>query len=418
MRFPRIERWRKRTLVGLSTLGISALALALGLSTFLAFSGSVSVADLNDVPGAVWQVRSEDDEVRGTAWAAELAASGRPDSILLVTAAHVIRDIARSNSPSILLQRWHDDEIFRLGEAHVLAISISYDLAILVSEKTVPRYLSVAENRSPGAGPSLRLFGYPWKTVQVSEQISEVIYSDELSDLMAMDRSGHAGFSGGPVVMPDAKVVGVMHSSAGNMVESVKLEHLQGLAAGQIGVACSERQSLQDCVEQATALAMENADGGNRVAQFQLYLSELPDGNWFEWLSRSARNGFPSAQYELGMHYKYREYSKARDWFTLGAGQGDPMSMLQLSYIYEKGRGVIKDAPLAFEWSLKSAESGYSEADHNTAWLLYDGIGTSKDRKAAACWIRRAANKGHWPSFETMREWKLPDTGVDLPCPN
>jgi TPR repeat protein len=58
-----------------------------------------------------------------------------------------------------------------------------------------------------------------------------------------------------------------------------------------------------------------------------------------------------------------RDDKAAVEWFRRGADAGHPGSMYSLGLMYQKGRGVAKDAAEALRWFEKAAAGGYARAN-------------------------------------------------------
>ena len=59
------------------------------------------------------------------------------------------------------------------------------------------------------------------------------------------------------------------------------------------------------------------------------------------------------------------------------------------------GKGVLKNASLAFGLYQRAAEAGYVIAQYRTGILYQEGIGTAFDLKKAKEWLSRAAIQGY-----------------------
>ena len=64
-----------------------------------------------------------------------------------------------------------------------------------------------------------------------------------------------------------------------------------------------------------------------------------------------------------------------------------------LGRMYGNGVGVLKDASLAFEWYLKSAEQGYAAGQNNVGYCYKNGVGVAKDESLAIEWFRKSAEQ-------------------------
>ena len=153
-------------------------------------------------------------------------------------------------------------------------------------------------------------------------------------------------------------------------------------------------------------------------------MAKLPED--LKQLKRKARQGWDSAQYELGRHYYHGEgvrqsYKKAIKWFrraadqefaqaqmalwvcyTLGrfdgdlafeylkkaAAHGEMMAEFNLGLCYDLGEHVPQDRALAFEYYKKAAEKGMLCAQNNVGSCYCEGIGVSRDPELAVEWFK------------------------------
>ena len=122
---------------------------------------------------------------------------------------------------------------------------------------------------------------------------------------------------------------------------------------------------------------LKRAREGNALSQNLLGIwilnSQLPDGveveeDPFELIHLSAEQGFPTAQYNMGVIHETG---------CLGGKVAD-----------------AKDEKLAFAWYRKAANRGCAEAMTSVGWCLYKGIGVESNLSDALSWLKEAATKG------------------------
>ena len=118
---------------------------------------------------------------------------------------------------------------------------------------------------------------------------------------------------------------------------------------------------------------LKRAREGNALSQNLLGLwilnSELPDDveineDPFELIRLSAEQGFPTAQYNMGVIY-------------------------ETGYLW-----VEKDEKQAFEWYSKAANQGCAGAMTSVGWCMYNGIGVESNLSNALSWLKEAATRG------------------------
>ena len=122
---------------------------------------------------------------------------------------------------------------------------------------------------------------------------------------------------------------------------------------------------------------LKRAREGNALSQNLLGIwilnSQLPDGveveeDPFELIRLSAEQGFPTAQYNMGVIYETG---------CLGGKVAD-----------------AKDEKLAFAWYRKAANRGCAEAMTAVGMCLYKGVGTEPNLSDALSWLKEAATQG------------------------
>jgi TPR repeat protein len=118
---------------------------------------------------------------------------------------------------------------------------------------------------------------------------------------------------------------------------------------------------------------LKRAREGNALSQNLLGIwilnSQLPDGvevneDPFELIRLSAEQGFPTAQYNMGV-------------------------ILETGYLW-----MQKDKKQAFEWYRKAANQGCAAAMAAVGICLYNGVGTEPNLFDALSWLKEAATQG------------------------
>ncbi|KAI8890844.1 HCP-like protein [Backusella circina FSU 941] len=94
------------------------------------------------------------------------------------------------------------------------------------------------------------------------------------------------------------------------------------------------------------------------------------------------------------IYYKKKEYTKARNWFRLGAAENDAFSQFRLGWLYHNGYGVQKNYKLAMSWYQKAHINGNIAATNNVGVMYASGLGVRRNHKTALNWYFVAANKG------------------------
>jgi TPR repeat protein len=101
-------------------------------------------------------------------------------------------------------------------------------------------------------------------------------------------------------------------------------------------------------------------------------------------------------RYEAGGGGVKRSTKKAIDNYTKGTKFGDPVCMNQLAVRYENGKGVAKNAKLAFEYYQMAALKGMDVAQLNVGvCYAYGGTYVEQSNIKAREWYNRAATQGY-----------------------
>lgn len=119
-----------------------------------------------------------------------------------------------------------------------------------------------------------------------------------------------------------------------------------------------------------------------------------------KWWIRSARGGFPDAQYHLGfLHHQSMRGARnpelvARLW-TLAAAQGQGDAMYGLGFLYRAGDGVAKDQKKSLKMFTDAASLGHPGAAYELGLLYkYGRGGVAKDTAKAKQLLQKAAAAG------------------------
>jgi len=113
--------------------------------------------------------------------------------------------------------------------------------------------------------------------------------------------------------------------------------------------------------EKAKSWYLKAAEYGISRAQYLLWVliiqkgssQEIPQA--FNWLQKSAENGYDFAQYDLGRNYETGDYLKqdyveAAYWYQKASEKGYSTAQFRLGLFYKEGKGVIKDLIQAHMW--------------------------------------------------------------------
>lgn len=84
----------------------------------------------------------------------------------------------------------------------------------------------------------------------------------------------------------------------------------------------------------------------------------------------------------------------AYGWYYKAANSGNVWSMNQLGLKYERGEGTDKSLREAFKWYKAAAEKGNKAAQYNLGDMYEYGKGTEKNLEEAVRWYRKAVEQG------------------------
>ncbi len=111
----------------------------------------------------------------------------------------------------------------------------------------------------------------------------------------------------------------------------------------------------------------------------------------------------PDAYQQAMSDWKQGRHEQALVSLHAQAEAGNRHAQLRLGILYEKGVGVPREGRIrkSFEWYLRAAEAGDSEAQNRVGDFYYDAsfaAGVGQDLAVAETWHRRAAEQGHGKS--------------------
>jgi len=150
-------------------------------------------------------------------------------------------------------------------------------------------------------------------------------------------------------------------------------------------------------------LAEKEAQAGDERAKGYLDLQRVPRPDkatrdlGAKWVLEKAAQRVPAAQFMLGIVLEERrppEYEGARKYYEQAAAQGYVPAMTRLAIFCEHGRGGPVDRAKAFEWAMKGAKGGDSDAQMFVAAAYMDGKLMPKDMAKAVEWLEKAGEQG------------------------
>jgi len=129
-------------------------------------------------------------------------------------------------------------------------------------------------------------------------------------------------------------------------------------------------------------------------------------------VTQLAHQGNAKAQYALSTVYQgmpgtgvEMDEAESAKWLTLSASQGYPEAEYYVGFLYFRGGGLFpKDKQETLKWYKKSAEHGFINAQHSLGMLYYLGLGVPKDYIKAYKWLHLASKKGYRMATKTEKE--------------
>ncbi len=93
--------------------------------------------------------------------------------------------------------------------------------------------------------------------------------------------------------------------------------------------------------------------------------------------------------------YSCVDYDKALRLFKANAETGHGLSQYMTGIMLEQGQGTEEDVTAAFNWYMKAAKQGLSDAYYALGDMYSRGIAVNKDALQAYVWFDLAARGGH-----------------------
>lgn len=156
------------------------------------------------------------------------------------------------------------------------------------------------------------------------------------------------------------------------------------------------------------------AQQGSAEAQFR-YSQCISGTRHFEELKKAADLGYPEAQYEYagaGVRWQKHTRSEMFQWLLKAAEGGvtEAQYFVVKEYLskddwHHKAYGVTYNPAKAFPWLVKLAEEDTDERGRRTyaqqqlGWMYYRGEGTTQDYAKAFYWFSEAAKKGGYEAY-------------------
>ena len=382
------------------------ITLLLFCQTGVSAQDATPISTLEDAQNSVWEIA---DNLSGGGTAFPIASN------VFVTNYHVI--VGMGNSSEIRLSRERTSLTFK----RLLAVSALYDLAIFETQEPVSLYFEVIGER-PEPDEDLFTSGYPKGRFEQIQKTGDLIHYENYDSFpVDRDKDDIKGASGSPIFNRAIHVVGVLKSTANNVVNLVRGAQLKELMEGKIGLECGELIVLTECVKREVEALKTTAAQGNAYAQERLahmYFHgqgiERDLELAFFWYHKAAEQGDADAQNNLAWMYKDGEvieknlqeaFSRYKTeqgfdlaqhlaffWYHKAAEQGDHLAQYNLAGMYQNGQGVERNLQKAFDWYHKAAEQGNASAQFRLA-QIETAIHSIEHQKNSEEAIKQASEK-------------------------
>ena len=323
---------------------------------------------------------------------------------LFVTNFHVLYSMLEEESSIKDIALHQKGAVSHLTIKRVVAMSALYDLVLFETEESVTNYLNISDI-PVRPNEELLIPGYPQNNFKEMKKIGKIVIDDNSHYAFPVNYFDLRGASGSPVLNAKEQVIGVVSKVFGNILITVKLNHLRSLIAGEIGLNCSNL-SLVICIEEETKNLRKLAEQGDALAQYKL-ANMYSNGEGvernlklaFSWMQKSAKQNFFLAQNNLAMMYykgegTERNLELAFYLWKEAAKQNFLLAQYHLANMYYYGEGVERNLKLAFFWMQQSAEQDFFPAQYKLANMYSNGEGVERNLKLAYFWMQQSAKQG------------------------
>ena len=289
--------------------------------------------------------------------------------------------IREDSVENITLQK--ENSFFYFHEIdHILAVSALHDLVLFSTKDKVSAYLNI-EEIPLSINEKVFALGYPQGRFTAIRKISDVV-DKEHRLLFPSDRLKNMGSSGSPLLNEEEKIVGLVSSGSGNMLDIIKLESLRKFIKGG-GQNCLHFESLKGCIEQEIKNLENIAESGDRFAQYEL-------AKLYHW--------------GLGLE---KDRQQAFKWYKLSAEQGYPPSQTNLSSMYKRGRGTEQNLELSSYWMEKATEQGFFLAQYKLSTRYFK----NQNFDLAFPLMQQSAKQGFIPAMSELAEMYSKGLGTE-----
>jgi hypothetical protein len=165
------------------------------------------------------------------------------------------------------------------------------------------------------------------------------------------------------------------------------------------------------------------AENGDAVAQYSLG-KLLENGGAgvprnlvaaAKWYQRSASQGIPAAQNNLGLMYAQgrgvpEDVARAAKFWHDASAKDHVIAQFNLGLAYFRGEGVAEDRGEALRWFRRAGELGLADAQYALGQIIRMGLAGEADEAEALHWYQQALAQGHVKAGTQAQQ--LRDAGV------
>jgi TPR repeat protein len=142
-------------------------------------------------------------------------------------------------------------------------------------------------------------------------------------------------------------------------------------------------------------------------------------------IRKKASSGDAAAQFEMARHYvneadsarnekrALRDLKRAVEWYTKSAKQGFALAQFELGRLYILGRGVEQDRDRGVNLQIEAAEQGLPEAQFEIGLQYLSGTVLDHDLAAALDMFHKAAEQRHLPALKQLATMYFQAGGVE-----
>jgi TPR repeat protein len=214
-----------------------------------------------------------------------------------------------------------------------------------------------------------------------------------------------------------------------NQEHEAETQAFDQMEAAAYGLSNEQRAAAEGKWKTADEVVRSNAvvagDKGAAMVAFQLEQYRAVDraAQAFEWLDRSAGQGFPPAEYDTGIYYSgesswvpvTNDFPKGLKFLQRAADHNWSPAQYKLGMLYAAGEWVPPDLPKAVEYLQKAADQGGPRSAYALAQLYSQGIGEPRSPSdTPILLLRQSATNGYAPACHALAERYRIGLGVPM----